>query len=105
MATTKNPRRGPIALGDAVSAYLTESGLARRLKDAAVLEAWRSVLGEELGERARAVGFSRGELCVEVESAAHLHELRNYTGEKFREEANRLLGEARILRLALKLKR
>jgi hypothetical protein len=79
--------------------------LSRRLKDAAVFDAWREAVGEDLAQRARAVGFARGELCVEVESAAHLHELRNYTGERFREAANRLLGEARILRLALRLKR
>ena len=105
MAATRNPRRGPTALSDALNAYLRESGLDRRLKDAAVFQAWRDAVGDDLADHAQAVGFKRGELCVEVESAVHLHELRNYTGERYREAANRRLGEARILSLALRLKR
>jgi hypothetical protein len=51
------------------------------------------------------VRFARGELCVEVESAAHLHELTNFSGERYRELANAQLGRAEIQRIVFRLKR
>ena len=49
--------------------------------------------------------FHFGELTVEVESAPHLHELQNFTGEQYRCEANRILGEERIKKVQFRLKR
>ena len=58
-----------------------------------------------LRRRARAVRFKRGELTVEVESAAHLQELSSFTGESIKREANRILGDDRIRNVVFKLKR
>ena len=75
------------------------------MRQGAVLDAWRKVLGLKLARRARAVRFQRGELVVQVDSATHLQELQNFTGEQYRQQANRLLGDERIHRLAFRLKK
>lgn len=92
-------------MGQAVKAFLAESGLGSKLRDLPVYEAWQEALGEELSRRAKPVDFRRGELVVEVESAVHLHELANFTGERFRQLANRDLGFERIRKVTFKLKR
>ena len=45
------------------------------------------------------------DLLVEVESSAHLQELKQFTGEDFRRRANERLGRERIRRVVFKLKR
>jgi len=90
---------------DAVRVYLETSGLSGKLREWPVYEAWSSVLGAELAQHAQPVRFQRGELYVEVDSAAHLHELKNFTAEHYRALANQRLGTASIRRVVLKLKR
>ena len=85
--------------------FLKQSGLGARLGDGKVYDAWRASLGVELAKRARAVSFRAGELVVEVESSPHLAELKGFTGESYRQEANRRLGSERIRRINYKLKR
>ena len=92
-------------MGEAMNDYLEVSGLGRKLQDWPVFEAWRQALGEPLAERARPVAFVHGELSVEVESSAHLHEFKNFTGERYRCLANRRLGREAIRQVAFKLKR
>lgn len=102
----KSTERGGVSsMEQAVKAFLVESGLGSKLRDLPVYEAWQAVLGEELSHRARPVDFRRGELVVEVESAVHLHELSNFTGERYRQLANRDLGSERIRKVTFKLKR
>jgi len=98
-------RREPTALREALRTFLRESGLGARIRHTEVFQAWTGAIGPDLARHVQAVRFERGELCVEVDSSVHLHELRNYTAEGFRQEANRRLGSERILRLQLKLKR
>lgn len=86
-------------------AFLRESGLDSQLAQARVAKAWSEVLGEALAKRARAVRFQNGELLVEVQSAPHLHELTNFTGERYRVLANQKLGAARITRVVFQLQR
>lgn len=90
---------------DAMRAFLSQSGLDRRLRDWPVFEAWNAVVGEALARRARPVRYRAGELLVEVESAAHLQELRGFTGEEFRRIANQRLEREEIRRVVFKLKR
>ena len=85
--------------------FLQESGLGAQLKDARVFRAWTDALGELLAKRARPVRFQFGELTVEVESSAHLHELQNFTGESYRQAANASLGDERIKKVLFHLKR
>ena len=91
-------------MGDAVSTYLRWSGLDRKVGDVQVLEAWRQVAGEALAARARAVRFNMGNLTVEVESAAHFHELASFRAEQLKRDINRKLGTSRVRRIDFKLK-
>lgn len=85
--------------------FLRDTGLSTKLEHAQVYRAWSDALGERLAARARPVRFQFGELTVEVESSTHLHELQNFTGESYRAEANRQLGNERIKKVLYHLKR
>lgn len=99
-------RRGGVSsFGDAMRQYLAESGLATKLRNWPVIDAWSTAVGEPLARRARAVRFQHGELLVEVESATHLQELKSFTGERYRRLANERLGRESIQRVVFKLKR
>ena len=103
-SSKQDGRGGVHSAGKAVKEFLAASGLGAKLRDWPVYEAWRVVLGEELGRRARAVDLRRGELIVEVESAAHLHELANFTGERYRQLTNQHLGREAVRKVSFKLK-
>jgi hypothetical protein len=102
---------------DALRAFLRDSGLAKHMHQWPVFEAWSQAVGRDIARRARPVQFTRGQLCIEVDSAAHLHELTNFTGERFRELANAHLrgevgtglreqvGKPEIQRVVFRLKR
>ena len=105
MSEAKRTRRGPVTVREAMLGFLRESGLSAKLEHAWVYQAWSDSLGERLAKRARPVRFQFGELTVEVESSTHLHELQNFTGESFRAEANRQLGDERIKKVLYHLKR
>lgn len=98
-------RKEAIALGDALQAFLRASGISTQARHFAVFEAWDAALGRELARRARPVGFRAGTLSIEVQSAAHLHELQNFTGESFRHAANARLGKPEIRKVVFRLKR
>jgi Ser/Thr protein kinase RdoA (MazF antagonist) len=107
-AQAKQPREA-VPFARAMERFLAASGLSERVRDWPVFRAWSEALGEALGEfsgrHARAVRFARGELFVEVDSAAHLHELANFTGEQVRALANSRLGSEQIRRVHFQLKR
>jgi predicted nucleic acid-binding Zn ribbon protein len=97
--------RAVAPLSAAVQAYLRASGLGPRIRDAEIYRAWNEAVGPELARRARPARFRGGELLVEVDSSAHLGELQSFTGEQYREQANRLFDAPRIERVVFKLKR
>lgn len=101
----RSTRRGPVPFGDALRRYLHGSGLGARLRNARVYEAWNGAVGERTARYAKPVRFHFGDLTIEVESSVHLHELQNFTGEQFRQAANRQLGEERIRKVSFRLKR
>lgn len=88
-----------------LATFLRDHGYANKLRDAAVLRAWRDSASPKYGARARATRFQDGELLVEVSSAAHLQELSGFTGEELRRAANQRLGSERIRRVHFKLAR
>jgi hypothetical protein len=104
-AKTEENRGGVHSARDAVREFLRASGLGARMRDWPVYEAWRKVLGNDLSRRARAVDFRRGELFVEVESAAHHAELANFTGERYRQLTNQHLGREAVRKVTFKLQR
>ena len=105
MVKERGQRGGVSPLGDALAGFLRGAKLDRRLREAEVFAAWRAVLGPQLAERARAVRFERGELTVEVGSAALLGELSSFTGERHRQAANARLGGDRIHSVSFKPRR
>jgi Dna[CI] antecedent, DciA len=102
-ATGRKPREA-VPIARAIDGFLAASGLSERLRHSAVIRAWSEVLGA-LGRHARAVRFAQGELFVEIDSATHMHELANFTGETFRGLANARLGSEQIRRVHYQLKR
>ena len=104
-ARRRRDPREPAPFGEALDRFLRESGLGKHLRQGAVIDAWRQALGPRLARRAKAVRFVRGELVVQVDSATHLQELQNFTGEQYRRKANERLGEERIQRVTFRLKR
>ena len=105
-AQARRPRgRAPTSIHDALAAYLHTTGLDTQLAQARVFKAWSAAVGEVLARRAKPVRFQGGELLVEVQSAPHLHELTNFTGERYRVLANKHLGAARITRVVFQLQR
>jgi hypothetical protein len=103
-AAGKQPRDA-VSIGRALDGFLAASGLTERLRHAPVYRAWAEAVGVALGRHAHTVRFERGNLYVEVDSAAHLHELSNFAGEQFREIANARLGSELIRRVHFQLKR
>lgn len=98
-------RREALPLSEALAGFLRESGLGGKLYNWPIFRAWQQAAGPELARHARAVKFTRGELLVEVESAAHMHELANFTGEEYRVRINEHLGKEEVRRLTFHLKR
>lgn len=82
--------------------FLRASGLGRELRHGEVYSAFAKAIGSGLAKHARPVQFTSGKLVVEVDSAPHLHELKNFLGEDARRRANRTLGEERILQITFK---
>jgi hypothetical protein len=89
---------------DALSRYLARTGLDSKLRNAKVIRAWDQTLGP-MAVHARAVKFQRGELVVEVDSAAHFAELSSFTGEAYRRATNQRLGRETIERVTFQKKR
>ena len=103
-AQGKQPREA-VPIARALDGFLAASGLSERLRHSGVYRAWSEAVGGALGRHARAVRFAGGDLYVEVDSAAHMHELSNFTGEQYRELANARLGSEQIRRVHFQLKR
>jgi len=104
-STRETRRGGTQTIGQVMKSVLRDSGLGEALRRARIYDAWRRAVGPKLARHLRIVRFRGGELTVEVDSAAHLHELRNFTGERYRRIANDNLGAARIRRVRFQPKR
>lgn len=98
-------RGGAQPLSKLMRSVLRDSGLAEGLRRARIHAAWKQALGPDLARRTTIVRFRNGELVVEVDSAAHLHELKNFTGDGYRRIANDNLGAPRIRRVVFQPKR
>ena len=94
---------GAVSLKDAVRKFMRTSGLEARESAGAVFAAWNDAAMATLGAGAPAVRFQRGELVAEAGSSAHLQELKGFLGEELRQEANRRLGEEKILSVTFRI--
>lgn len=66
----------PVRLGDALQAYLRESGLDERVEEAAILPEWDERVGAAIAAVTMPVRVSRGALVVAVRSSSWLMELK-----------------------------
>jgi hypothetical protein len=93
----------PDPISDAIKIFLRDAGLHRSPQNHLVFTTWNDLLGAR-ASRAIPVRFVRGELIVEVDSAVHLQEFRNFTGEGYRRKVNKLLNNELVRKLTFKLK-
>ena len=97
-------REGPTPIDQILRSVLRESGLSGTTHHERIFRAWTEALDPAQRERTVPVRFRRGELVVEVGSAALLQELGNFTGESVRQKANQRLGSERIRKVVFKLR-
>ena len=95
--------RGPAPIQDVLKTILRQSGIGISSGDQRVFDAWNRALGSQASQ-AVPVRLRRGELTVEVSSSPLFHELRSFTGDDFRKNANRKLGTDTIRRVTFKLR-
>lgn len=99
----KRENGGFAAIQDVLDSYLRTAGIAKgRGIVARVFEAWTSAVGRELARRARPVRLRNGELWIEVDSSALLHELSCFTGDSHRKSVNEILGRPVVHRVIFK---
>ena len=69
-------KRKPVPIADAVSGFLAERGLARRVQQARAIEAWPKVVGERISAVTKALSITPdGILFVAVTTNAWMTEL------------------------------
>ena len=100
-----NGRGGVSPLDAALQSFLRTSGIGEHLGPWAIFRAFADAAGSTYARHARAVKFTRGELLVEVDSAAHLAELKGFLGEDIRTRTHQILGRQEIRRISFRLKR
>jgi len=69
---------GPERIGHILRDFLETKGIAARLRHLEVYSAWEEVVGPTVVAHTRVAGFNRHKLYVDVDSAAHMHELRTF---------------------------
>ena len=97
----RKPLRG--SLGEAIAEWNWKRGLALRAERSAVFRAFERAVGEQVAARARAVAWRRGVLLVEVASASHFHELKNFTHDACLARVNGVLGSPRVKRIEFRV--
>jgi predicted nucleic acid-binding Zn ribbon protein len=71
-----DPRRKPQRISEALSSFLTQSGLTERVEQAAIIPEWASLVGPEIAAVTEPLSISRdGTLFVAVRTNAWMTEL------------------------------
>ena len=70
--------QGPMRLGEVLRDFFQSTGLADKLKHLEVYSVWEEIVGPAIARRTRIAGLARHKLYIDVDSAAHLHELRTF---------------------------
>ena len=100
----ENKPSGPRSIDQLIRTFLRDNRLGSRARHTTVFKTWNHVLGPDLSGHAVPVRFRDDVLTVEVDSAAHMQELRNFTGEAYRGKTNERLGNEAIRKVVFKLK-
>ena len=93
---------GPQRIGAILRDLFESSGLATRLKYLELYAAWEELVGPELRAHTRVVGVVRHRVHVEVDSAAHLHELRTFHAQTLLDELRKRLPTLHLAGLVFK---
>jgi predicted nucleic acid-binding Zn ribbon protein len=74
------PKRGPMAIGEAMKGYLSRAGLKDRLEQSGVIEDWAGLVGPQIARVTEPERVTKdGTLYVRVASAAWMQELQLMT--------------------------
>ena len=65
-------------LGEVLRDFFQATGLADKLKHLEAYHVWEEVVGPAIARHTRIAGLARHKLYVDVDSAAHLQELRTF---------------------------
>jgi len=65
-------------IGDILREFLEASGLGNNLKHLEIYGAWEEIVGPDILRHARVAGFKAHKLYVDVDSSAHMQELRTF---------------------------
>jgi predicted nucleic acid-binding Zn ribbon protein len=99
---SQRPSQEPKRLGEVLRDFLQSTGLADRLKHLEVYSVWEEIVGPAIARRTRIAGLAHHKLYIDVDSAAHLHELRTFGRTKlladFRERLPTVLIQDIIFR-------
>ncbi|WP_412069256.1 DUF721 domain-containing protein [Rubrivirga sp. IMCC43871] len=87
MASTNQPQRLGTVLADLVERY----GYRERLDAARAVEAWPTVVGEDIAKQTEQIWMRHGTLHVKVRSAPWRHQLQ-FQREAWRDRMNEHLG-------------
>ena len=76
------PKRGPVAVSEALSGYLTRAGLATRIAQAQVIPDWPGLVGPQIAAVATPESVTPdGVMFVRVTTSAWMNELQLMTPE------------------------
>lgn len=79
-------QQGPEKIGTILRDWFETSGLGNTLKHLDIYAAWEEVVGPAIRRHTRIAGLAHHKLYVNVDSAAHLQELRSfYKGQLLRD--------------------
>ena len=103
--TWQNRQAGsePVRLGAVVRALIRAEGLDRPGALASLQGIWEELVGVELGRHSRLEGLRRGTLRVEVDSAAHMAELRGLIQAGLAEQLSERCEDMGVRSIRLKL--
>lgn len=90
------PDNGPQRLGEILRDFFERSGLSHKLENLELYGAWEEVVGPAIARRTRVAGFKSHKLYVDVDSAAHLHELRTFGKDKILADLRERLPSLRV---------
>ena len=76
-------QREPRPLGEAVSQFIAERGLAGSAGIDTLNELWREIVGDDIGRRTKVITLRSGTMEIGVQSSALLNELVSFYGQEF----------------------
>jgi len=90
-------------IGEILKALLRSKRFYERRKYGALVDAWRTVVGEDIARHTRIVAFEGGEVLVEVDAPVLLHELSGFMRSALLAHLQRTRGGEDVAALRFRL--